>query len=100
MRRPTSEGRDFHLFLSIFENSQEAADALKLFRENLIKKGKLEAGTSTQFGPDALIGADPYQGKTIVVQKGPYLVGAVGFERDKDGEQRLAELMKKLSESP
>ena len=95
-----SESRDFQLFLSIFENSQEAAGALRLFRENLIKKGKLEAGTSTQFGSDALIGADPYQGKTIVVQKGPYLVGAVGFERDKDGEQRLVELMEEVKGKP
>jgi hypothetical protein len=91
-----SESRDFQLFLSIFGNSQEAAGALRLFRENLIKKGKLEARTSTQFGSDALIGADPYQGKIIVVQKGPYLVGAVGFERDNDGEQRLAELIEEV----
>ena len=59
MRRPTRKAADFHLFLSIFDTSQEAVDALRLFRENLIKKGKLEAGTSTQFGSDALIGADP-----------------------------------------
>jgi hypothetical protein len=91
--KTTSEGRDFNLFLSIFENSQEATNALKLFRENLSKKGKLEVGTSNQFGPDALIGTDPYQGKIIVAQKGPYLVGAVGFERDQEGEQRLAEMM-------
>jgi hypothetical protein len=91
-----SEGRDFHLFLSIFENSQEALNALRLFRENLLKKGKLETGTSTQFGPNALTGTDPYQGRTIVAQKGPYLVGAVGFEQDKEGERRLAEMMQKV----
>jgi hypothetical protein len=90
------DGRDFQLFLSIFENPQEAASALRLFRENLLKKGKLEAVTSTQFGPDALIGTDPYQGKTIVAQKGPYLVGAVGFEQGQEGEQRLVEFMKRV----
>jgi len=37
-----------------------------------------------------------YQGKTIVVQKGLYIVGAVGFEKDTDGEQRLAQLMKEV----
>jgi|SRR5271157_4872494 len=91
-----SEGRDFQLFLSIFENSQEAINALRLFRENLSKKGKVAEGISTQFGPDSLTGVDPYQGKTIVAHTGPYLVGAVGFEQDKDGEQRLAELMNEL----
>ena len=91
-----SEGRDFHLFLSIFENSQEAMNALRLFREHLSKKGKVAEGISTQFGPDSLTGVDPYQGKTIVAHKGPYLVGAVGFEQDKDGEQRLAELMNEV----
>ncbi|MCX5874624.1 MAG: hypothetical protein NTY51_15545 [Deltaproteobacteria bacterium] len=91
-----SEGRDFHLFLSIFENSQEAMNALRLLREHLFKKGRVAEGISTQFGPDALTGVDPYQGKTIVAHKGPYLVGAVGFEQDKDGEQRLAELMNEV----
>jgi hypothetical protein len=91
-----SEGRDFRLFLSIFENSQEATNALRLFREHLSKKGSVAEGISTQFGPDALTGVDPYQGKTIVAHTGPYLVGAVGFEQDKDGEQRLAELMNEL----
>lgn len=91
-----SEGRDFHLFLSIFENSQEAMNALRLLREHLFKKGRVAEGISTQFGPDALTGVDPYQGKTIVAHKGPYLVGAVGFEHDKDGEQRLAELMNEV----
>ncbi len=91
-----SEGRDFRLFLSIFENSQEAMNALRLFREHLSKKGSVAEGISTQFGPDALAGVDPYQGKAIIAHKGPYLVGAVGFEQDKDGEQRLAELMNEL----
>jgi len=94
--KPMSEGRDFHLFLSIFENSQEAMNALRLFREHLSEKGRVAEGVSAQFGPDALTGVDPYQGKTIVAQRGSYLVGAVGFEQDRDGEQRLAELMNKV----
>ena len=92
--KTTSEDREFHLFLSIFENSQDASNAIRLFREHLSKKGKITEGISTQFGPDVLTGVDPYQGKIIVAQKGSSLVGAVGFEQDKDGEQRLAELMK------
>ena len=91
-----SEDREFHLFLSIFENSQEATNALRLFRENLSKKGSVAEGISTQIGPDTLTGVDPYQGKTIVAHKGPYLVGAVGFQQDKDGEQRVAELMNEV----
>jgi hypothetical protein len=91
-----SEGRDFHLFLSIFENSQEAMNALKLFREHLSKKGRLGQGISTRFGPGALSGVDPYQGKTIIAHKGPYLVGAIGFQQDNNAEQRLAELMNEV----
>jgi hypothetical protein len=94
--KTVSEGKDFHLFVSIFDTSQDAANALKLFRENLSKKGKLELGAANQFGPDALIGTDPYQGKAVVVQKGHYLVGAIGFEQDKEGESRLADLMKEI----
>jgi hypothetical protein len=90
------EGRDFQLFLSILEDSQEAMNALRLFKDHLSKKGKVAEGISTQFGPDVLTGVDPYQGKTIVAHKGNYLVGAVGFEQDKEGEQRLAELIKEV----
>ena len=90
-----AEERISCLFLSIFENPQEAVNAMRLFREYLSKKGRIE-GTSTQFGPDALVGKDPHQGKIAVVQKGPYLVGATGFEQDREGEHRLAELMKEI----
>jgi hypothetical protein len=91
-----SEGRDFHLFLAIFDNPQEAENALKLFRENLSKKGKLETSPSNGFGPDAFVGMDRYQGKTAAAQKGPYLVGVVGFERDEQAESRLAEFMRQI----
>ena len=89
-------GLDYYLFLSIFENSHQAINALKLFNEYLSKKGRTEKGNSTQFGPDALIGADPYQGKIIVALKGPYLVGAIGFEQDKDGEDQLSQFIKEI----
>ena len=91
-----SEDREFSLFLSVFENSQDALNAMKLFKEHLSKEGRLAEGIPTQFGPDVLSGVDPYQGKIIVAHKGHYLVGAVGFEQDSDGEERLAELMKNV----
>jgi topoisomerase IA-like protein len=94
--KTTAEDGNSYLFLSIFENPQEAMKAMRLFREYLSKKGRIAEGTSTQFGPDALFGVDPYQGKIVVAQKGPYLVGAIGFEQDKEGEHRLAELMKEI----
>ncbi len=94
--KTTSDDREFNLFLSIFENSQDALNAMRLFREHLSKEGKITEGISTQFGPDVLTGMDPYQGKIIVAHEGPYLLGAVGFEQDADGKQRLAELMKNV----
>jgi hypothetical protein len=91
-----SEGGEFQLFLSIFENLEEAENALKIFRESLSKKGKPLPGAANQFGSDAFVGSDPYQGKTIVVRKGDRLLGAVGFQYDNEGQSRLAELMKKM----
>jgi hypothetical protein len=91
-----SEDREFSLFLSIFENSQDALSAMRLFKEHLSEKGRVAEGIPKQFGPDVLTGVDPYQGKIMVAHKGHYLVGAVGFEQDSDGEQRLAELMKEV----
>ncbi len=94
--KTAAEDENSYLFLSIFENPQEAVNAMRLFREYLSKKGRIAERSSTQFGPDAFGGVDPYQGKIIVAQKGPYLVGSIGFEQDKEGEHRLAELMKEI----
>jgi hypothetical protein len=93
---PASDDTDFRLLLSVFEDSQRAIDALELFRDNLSRKGKLEPTVPNQFGLKALTGTDPYQGKIIVVQDGPYLIGAVGFQRNFDAEQRLTEMMKRI----
>ncbi|MGA2517734.1 MAG: hypothetical protein ABSG44_14440 [Thermodesulfobacteriota bacterium] len=43
---------------------------------------------------------DPYQGKVIVLQKGFYLLGVLGFEKEEDGENRLADLREKSNEKP
>jgi hypothetical protein len=81
------------LFLAIFQNSQKATNALKDFKGNLSKKGKVSSGSIIEFETRALKGEDPYQGKVMVVQKGFYLLGVVGFEKEEDGENRLAEFM-------
>ncbi len=71
-------------------------NALRLFKESLAKKESVSGDISTRFGPDAVTGKDPYQGKTIVTQRGPYLVGVVGFENDREAEERLAELVNEI----
>jgi len=91
-----TETKEFHLFLAIFKNSQEAMKALRIYRDDLFKKGKIDIAIPTQLGANALKGEDPYQGKVITVQKGPYLLGVVGFEKEKDGEDRLVEFMKNV----
>jgi hypothetical protein len=40
-----------------------------------------------------LEGEDPYQGKVIVLQKGFYLLGVVGFEKEEYAENLLGELI-------
>jgi len=90
------EKKEFKLFLAIFQNSQKANDALKDFKDDLSKKGKVSSGSMAESETRVLKGEDPYQGKVMVVQKGPYLLGIVGFEKEEDGENRLAEFMKKV----
>ena len=88
--------KEFHLFLAIFKDSQEAMNALKFYKDDLSKKGKVSSESLIQVGNNALKGEDPYQGKVIVIQKGFYLLGVAGFEKEEVGENRLAEFMKNV----
>jgi hypothetical protein len=90
------EDKEFYLFLAIFNNSQEADNALKIYRDDLSKKGKVDSEISTPFGSNALKGEDPYRGKVIVVPKGFYLAGIVGFENLKGAEKLLEEFVKNI----
>jgi hypothetical protein len=92
-----SEEKEVKLFLSIFKDSQEALEALKAYRDELSKKNKVPVTLSSQFGSNTLKGEDPYQGQVIVSQKGFYLLGVTGFEKEKDGENRLSEFMKEVN---
>jgi len=83
--------KEFKLFLAIFQNSQKANNALKDFKDNLSKKGKVSSVETS-----VLKGEDPYQGKVMVVQKGFYLLGVVGFEKGEEGENLLAEFMREV----
>jgi len=89
----TDDGRETHLFFSILKDSREATHALKLFQEDLSKRGKVSSEQVTPFETRTLKGEDPYQGKVIVLQKGLYLLGAMGFEKEERVIHRLKELM-------
>jgi hypothetical protein len=91
-----TEAKEFHLFLSILKNSHDATMALKTYRGYLSKKGKIQLGAPASFDPSALKGEDPYKGQVIVLQKGFYLLGVVGFEREKYGESLLKEFVKNI----
>ena len=91
-----AEDKAFKLFLAIFQNSQKATQALREFKDNLSKKGKVSTGSIIEFETRALKGEDPYQGKVLVLQKGFYLLGVVGFEKEEDGENRLAEFTREV----
>ena len=88
--------KESHLFLSIFKNFQEATNALKVYKEDLSKKGKVSSENLNPFGTGALKGEDPYQGKVMVLQKGFNLLGAVGFEKEEYAKNRLKEFMEKV----
>ena len=91
-----TEDKEFQLFIAIFKDSQEAMSALRVYKDNLSKKGKVSSGSIIEFKTWALKGEDPYQGKVIVLQKGFYLLGVVGFEKEEEGENLLTNFMKNV----
>jgi hypothetical protein len=90
------EDKEFQLFVAIFKDSQEAMSALRVYKNYLSQKGKVSSGSIIEFKTWGLKGEDPYQGQVIIVHKGPYLLGVIGFEKEKDGENRLAEFVKQV----
>jgi hypothetical protein len=70
--------------------------ALKAYKEDLSKKGNVFSGSIIEFKALAVRGEDPYQGKVFVLQKGFYLLGVVGFEREEESEDRLAEFVRNI----
>lgn len=91
-----AEDAPFHLFLAIFNNSQEAQDALKTYGDSLSKRGKVDSTAPARFRPNGLKGEDPNRGKVIVVAKGFYLAGAVGFDDAGHTEAFLEEFIKNI----
>jgi hypothetical protein len=90
------EKKEFKLFLAIFQNSQKANSALRDFKDDLSKKGKVSSRSTVESETRGLKGEDPYQGKVVVVQRGAYLLGMVGFEKEEAGENHLAEFVRKV----
>ena len=88
--------KEFHLFLAIFKDSQEATNALKFYKDDLSKKGKISSENLILSGTWGLKGEDPYQGKVVALQKGFYLLGVVGFEKGEGAENRLKEFIEKV----
>ena len=91
-----AEVKGINLFIAIFRNSQEALGALKIYEDNLSKKGKVHSPIPAQLGPHALRGEDPYRGKIILVPKGFYLAGIIGFDNVRTAEKLLEELVKNI----
>ena len=91
-----AKDREFKLFIAIFKDSQEAVSALKAYKEDLAKKGNVFSGGSIVFKASAVRGEDPYQGKVFVLQRGVYLLGIVGFEKEQESENLLAEFVKNV----
>jgi len=82
--------------LAIFRNPQDALGALRIYKDYLTRKGKVNLDTPIGFGPHSFRAEDPYQGQVIVVQKGFYLLGVAGFEKEKDAENLLKEFAEKV----
>jgi hypothetical protein len=91
-----AEVKEINLFIAIFRNSQEALGAVKVYKDNLSRKGKVHSSIPAQLGPHALRGEDPYRGKVILVPKGFYLAGIIGFDNVRNAEKLLEELVKNI----
>jgi hypothetical protein len=91
-----TEKTEFKLFLAIFQNPQKANSALENFRDTLSKKGKVSSESLIDFETKALNGEDAYQGRIMVTQKGSYLLGIIGFEKEEDAKDRLTEFMRRV----
>ncbi|MGB9628188.1 MAG: DUF6599 family protein [Thermodesulfobacteriota bacterium] len=85
--------KEFKLFLAAFKNAEGATSGLMAYKDYLSKKGKVNTESISKFESKGLRGEDPYQGKVMVLPKGFYLLGAVGFEKEVEAENRLTELM-------
>jgi hypothetical protein len=96
--KASTENKEFKLFLAIFKDSQEAVSALKAYKEDLSKKGNVFSGGIIELKTFAIRGEDPYQGKVFVLQKGMYLLGMVGFEKEEEGENLLFEFVKNVKQ--
>jgi hypothetical protein len=94
--RTKTEVKEFHLFIAIFRNAQEATSALRIYRDYLTQKGKIYLDRPIGLEPHSFRGEDPYQGQIIVTQKEIYLLGAIGFQKAKNGKDRLTEFMKEV----
>ena len=90
------EDKEFNLFLAIFNSSQDAEGALNTYRDSLLRRGKVDSTAPAQFGPNGLKGEDSNRGKVIVLQKGRYLAGVIGFDNDKGSEILLSEFITNL----
>ena len=91
-----AEPKESRLFLAIFKNAGEAKNAIKVFKDYLSKKGKVSPKIPAGFGPNALGGEDPYHGKVLMVQKGFYLIGTAGFQKEEKAGKRLVEMMRNI----
>jgi hypothetical protein len=93
---PESEGKELTLFLAIFKKAQDATDALKIYKDHLSQKGKVDSRVAPSYESNALKGEDPYRGKVILVAKGFHLAGVIGFGNDKDSENLLAKFLRNI----
>jgi hypothetical protein len=89
--------KEFKLFMAIYKDSQEAMSALNAYKGDLSKKGNVISGSIIELKTLAVRGEDPYQGKVFVVQKGVYLIGMVGFEKEVEAENLFFEFVKNVN---
>ena len=91
-----AKGKEFKLFMAIYEDSHEALSALNAYKEDLSKKGNVISGGIIELKTLAARGDDPYQGKVFFVQKGVYLLGMLGFEEEVEAENLFFEFVKNV----
>jgi len=82
-----TDDREYKLFLAIFQNSQKANQALKDFKDDLSRKGKVSSGSIVGFETRALKEKTRIKGRSWWFRRGS-ISGDRGVRKGKGGQYR------------
>jgi hypothetical protein len=92
-----SSDASFTGFVSIFANADEAARAITAFEKNLAQQGTITVALQST-GNKRFAGREELKGNIMAQVYGNYVIGVVGFEKEKTVGEFISGQMKMLTE--